>query len=567
MSLTPNYNPNPLHPQVFITNDDGDIVYTFTSKQLQSTPTQDFRLTEFNIELGVGDNFGNAVLLIHDHNNIFTDSTNPNRPSTIGREWGIQIYLGQSLSTKYRAFYGKIKDVVIERPSTNLQMVTLTCVGWGVILRERLSRLVRAQKKTSDGETLDDTDTATRIDNLILDLFQDKDHQVDNNITQLTNITAQTSTTGNGICEDCTSIKLANVNYNLASYAQIISNLVGITNSVWHINQDRALIVQDSSSHDSGLLLTNNLSETKAQNWDSTKIGYILNSPISWSDSSADTWYSFIHGYGHFSPNLVASDGQTPNASFNLDAKWVAIPFTVSSDNIFKIATRSIKTGTPASDGKVEIWGDSGGAGPDPGDIRRSTLLNSTTLQGLGTSTPANWFETPIKPKLEVNPNEQLYIVFPKYGSASHTYNIDYKTAAGTYWDSPDGVTWTSRTGTMAYRAYDARRLISTLENTYVESQQSEPRERAFPIRADMEEQTVRQTLLQAGDLLGRQRRMYSNIIVSPVSSRIELNTFCNVVDGKTGLNTKANIIGVSMSCSAIEQGVQRIELMLDEFL
>ena len=136
--------------------------------------------------------------------NIFTDSTDPNRASIIGREWGIEIYLGHSLATSYRAFYGKIKDVVIQRPGTNLQLVTLICVGWGIILRERLSRLTRSQAKQSDGVTLDDTDTSTRIDNLILDLFRKKDHQVDDNITQLTNITAQTSTTGNGICEDCT---------------------------------------------------------------------------------------------------------------------------------------------------------------------------------------------------------------------------------------------------------------------------------------------------------------------------------------------------------------------------
>ena len=565
--MTPNYDPNPLHPQIYITDSAGNRVYTFISKQLVSNPTQQFKLRSFNINLGLGDDFGSSVLLIHDHNNIFTDSTDPNRASIIGREWGIEIYLGHSLATSYRAFYGKIKDVVIQRPGTNLQLVTLICVGWGIILRERLSRLTRSQAKQSDGVTLDDTDTSTRIDNLILDLFRKKDHQVDDNITQLTNITAQTSTTGNGICEDCTAIKLSQVTYTLASYAQIISNLVGITNSTWHINQDRALVVQDPGAHDSGILITNDLNSTISQNWDYRKIGYILNAPITWTDTSADTWYSFIHGYGHFAPKLVASDGQTPNASYNLDPKWFAIPFTVPSDNIFKIAIRANKTGTLTSDGKVEIWGDSGGSGPDSGDIRRSILLNKTTLNALGTTTPSQWFEIPIKPRLDVNANEQLYIVFPQYGTATNTFNVDYKTAVGTYWDSSNGTTWVSKIGTPAFRVYDARRLVSTLENTYVASQISEPRERMFPIRADMEEQTVRQTLLQAGDLLGRQKRTYGNIIVSPIDSRIELNTFCNIVDAKTGLNTKANIVGLSMSCEAEEQGVNKIELQLDEFV
>lgn len=566
-SITPNYNPSPLHPRILITNKGGGSAYNFVSKQLATNPTQDFKLISFNMELGINDNFGNLILLIHDHGNIFTDTTDPKRPSLIEREWGIQLYLGKTLATENRYFYGKIKEVTIERPSTGLQMVTIVCVGWGIILRERLSRLVRNQKKDTDGVTLDDTDISTRIDQLILDLFQDIDHQVDNNITQISTITASASSTGEGICEDCTSIKIANVNFNIASYAQIISNLVGITNSTWHINSDRKLIIQDPGVHSSGMLFTNDLSGTIAQNWTATKIGYILNSPISWTDSSADTYYSFVHGYGHFSPKLVANSTNTPNATDALYDVYHAIPFTVPSDNIFKIAVRATRTGTLTTDGKIEIWGQASPSGPDSGDVRRSILLNKATLNGLGTTTPADWFEVNIKPKLEVTPNEQLFIVFGKYGTITNTVNVDYRSGTQNFWDSTDGVTWTQRTGESSYRVYDARRLISTVENIIVESEIAEPRERAFPIRADMEEQSVRQTLIQAAEILGRQRRMYSNIIISPVTDLIKLNTYCYIKDLKTGLNTKANIIGINMSCKSEEQGVQKIELTLDEFI
>jgi hypothetical protein len=567
LTLTPNYNPNPLHPRIKITNKTGASAYNFVSHQLDPNGTQDFQLQALRLHLGVNDDFGSLTLVIHDHNNSLTDLTDIDRPSVISREWGIQLYLGKTLATEQRWFYGKIKDVVVERPSTGLQIVTITAVGWGIILRERLTRLIRNQAKTSDGVTLDDTDVSTRIDNLILDLFQDLDHQVDNHITQLSNITAQTSTTGNGICEQCTDIKIANVNFNLASYAQVISNLVGITNGTWQVDYDRRLIVQDPETIDSGFLFTNNLTGTDAQTWDYNKIGYVLNSPISWQDSSADTYYSFIHGFGHFSPKLVASLETTPDASDNLDTAWHAIPFTVPSDNIFKISIRAIKTGTLTTDGSVQIWGDTGGSGPDPGDIRRTILLNAATLNALGTTTPADWFEIPIKPKLEgLTPNEQLYIVFPTYGTATDTYNINYKTATGTFWDSADGVTWTSRTGASSYRAYDARRLISTVENVEVAANIAEPRERAFPIRSDLEEQTVRQTLLQAANLLGKQRRIYSPVIISPVTERIPLGTFCRIEDKKTGLDTKANIISIDLMATADEQGVQKIEVGLDQF-
>jgi hypothetical protein len=566
LTLTPNYNPNPLHPRIKITNKSGASAYNFISKQLDPVGTQDFQLEALNLHLGINDDFGSLSLVIHDHDNALTDLTDIDRPSVISREWGIELYLGKTLATEQRWFYGKIKDVVVERPSTGLQIVTIIAVGWGIILRERLTRLIRNQAKESDGVTLDDNDVSTRIDNLIIDLFQEKDHQVDDNISVLQNIIAEPSTTGNGICSECTDLKLANVNFNLASYAQVISNLVGVTNGVWQVNPDRKLIIQDPETKDSGFLFTNDLSGNDAQTWNSDKIGYILNSPISWQDSSADTYYSFIHGFGHFAPKLVASQETTPDASDNLDTAWHAIPFTVTSDNIFKISIRAIRTGTLTADGSVQIWGDSGGSGPDPGDVRRSILLNAATINGLGTSVPADWFEIPIKPKLEVTPDEQLYIVFPRYGTSTDTYNVNYKSATGTYWDSSDGVTWTSRTGDSSYRVYDARRLISTVENVEVAANIAEPRERAFPIRADLEEQTVRQTLIQAGIILGKQRRIYSPVVISPVTERIPLGTFCRIEDKKTGLDTKANIISIDLMATSADQGVQKIEVGLDQF-
>ena len=224
-SLTPNYDPNYLHPRIVITNQFDGAAYSFESKQLNSSGNQDFQLNALKLHLGIDDDFGYLQLVIHDNDNNLADLTNNDRPGLIGREWGIQLYLGKSTATEERWFYGKIKDLVISRPTTGIQTITLGCVGWGIILRERMSRLVRNQAKAADGVTLDDTDNSTKISELILDLFQDKDHYIDNNIPQLTSITAQTSTTGNGIDESATSGKIANVNFNVASFAQIISNL------------------------------------------------------------------------------------------------------------------------------------------------------------------------------------------------------------------------------------------------------------------------------------------------------------------------------------------------------
>jgi hypothetical protein len=565
-ALTPNYNPNPLHPRIVITNLTGGSAYTFESKELNPSGTQDFQLEAMRLHLGIDDDFGFLQLVIHDHSNALSDLTDDSRPGLIGREFGVQLYLGKSTATEERWFYGKIKDFTINRPTTGVQTISLTCVGWGVILRERMSRLVRNQAKTADGVTLDDTDDSTKISELILDLFQDRDHYIDNNIAQLSGITAQTSTTGNGIDEQATSGKIANVNFNVASFAQIISNLAGVANTTWHINGDKFLVVQDPEASDSGFLFTNDLAKTEATTWDDTKIGYILNAPLEWKDSSADMLYNFVHGFGHFAPGLSVSEETAPDAADNLDTEWHAIPFIPTSDNIAKISIRSIKTGKPAEDGSIQIWGDTGGSGPDPNDVRYKKLLNTETLNKLGFATPANWLEIPIKPRLQVTPEEQLYLVFPKNGDSSNTFSVNYTAGSGVYWDSTDGTTWVSRVGKSSYRIYEARTLITTVENIDATTFLPEPRERIFPIRADLEEQTVRETLIAASEVLGKQRRTYGTVTVSPVTARIPLSTFCQLRDAKTGLSVKANIVGIDLVADSSTLGVQKIDLSLDAY-
>ena len=160
MTILPTgYNPNELHPRVIITNLSGGAAYTYESVKLNATPTQDFKLQAMNLHLGIDNDFGTLQLLIHDHDNVFTDSSNTDRPGIIGREWAVQLYLGKTSGTVERWFYGKIKDFSVGRPQTGVQAISLTCVGWGVILRERMSRLTRNQDKQSDGVSLDDNDT------------------------------------------------------------------------------------------------------------------------------------------------------------------------------------------------------------------------------------------------------------------------------------------------------------------------------------------------------------------------------------------------------------------------
>ena len=303
-----------------------------------------------------------------------------------------------------------------------------------------------------------------------------------------------------------------------------------------------------------------------AKGWSATKIGYLKNQVFGWTDSTFDSLYSWIHGFGHFAPSLDISYVVAPDAADNLDTRWVAIPIVPTRDNIFKISLRMSRTGTPASAHEIRIVGDDSGS-PDATDIRRVIRIPKQTLQALGTSTPADWAEYPVTPKLEVTPNEQLYIVFPKYGTSGNTVNINYKSGTGTYKDSSDGVSWSTATGSPAHRVYSAKRLMTSLENTVVSQKLPEPREKLLPIRGDLEEQTVRQAMIQAGFILGKQRRVYQDVTITPTTDRIPLASYCRLQDSKSGLDIKAIIESyeIEMHSNNNRLGADSIKLSLDE--
>ena len=81
-----------------------------------------------------------------------------------------------------------------------------------------------------------------------------------------------------------------------------------------------------------------------------------------------------------------------------------------------------------------------------------------------------------------------------------------------------------------------------------------------------METQTVRETLIQAATVLGKQKRTYGKIMISPPDSRIPLLSFCRLQDAKTGLDVTPNIVGYELEASSESQGVQRISLELEAY-
>ena len=565
MVLTPNYDVNELSPRIIITDRTGVVKYIYETTVTTTEPNarQDFTLSELKVHSGSNSDYGYAILKIDDRNNDLTDVTNTLRDSKIERQWDIQIYFGKSQPLLQRWFYGKIFDVDIVRPFTNQQHLILSCVGWGSVLRDRITNIKRFQAKAADGITLDATDTTVKVSELVKDIIEDTDHQADHGLDN-----TELAITVNNVQD--IDVKLPDLQKSFSTYATALSELSTSGNAMWGIDADRDLFLRDPGSVDSGFLFTNDLEGDTAQNWDSSRIGYLINASQSWRDSSYDGAYSILHGLGSNAVKIDQENSGSENAIRTSNTSFIGIPFTPSTDNIGKISLRLGKTGTPTSPITISVVGinASDSNSPRMTNLRKSITLDSAKIQSLSTS--GGWVELGLQEKINVEPGTPLALVINKYGSSSSNLTMDYKTGSGTFWTSPDGVdaNWASATGTFSVRDYSWKSLQIILENTRAKAKYG-TREKVVQFNSGQEEGSAREALISAGEVLGLERRFYSQVTISPPTLRIPLGQYCRIYDTKTGLSVKANIISTDISMSGksgeTSIGADRVTLGLEE--
>ena len=565
MGLTPNYDVNELSPRIIITDRTGVVKYIYETTVTTTEPNarQDFTLSDLKVRTNVNGNYGQAFLKIDDRNNDLTDVTNTLRDSKIERQWDIQIYFGKSQPLLQRWFYGKIMEVDIMRPFTNKQELLLTCVGWGVTLRDRITSIKRFQAKAADGITLDATDTTAKVSELVKDIIEDTDHQADHGLDN-----TELGITINNVQD--IDVKLPDLQKTNATYAETLSELAATGNAMWGVDGDRDLFFRDPGSVDSGFLFTNDLEGDTAQNWDSSRIGYLINASQAWRDSSYEGAYSILHGIGSNAVKIDQENSGSENAIRTSNTSFIGIPFTPSTDNIGKIALRLGKTGTPTSPITISVVGinASDSNSPKMTNLRKSITLDSAKIQSLSTS--GDWTELGLQEKIDIDPGTPLALVINKYGSVSSNLTMDYKTGSGTFWTSPDGVdaNWASATGTFSVRDYSWKSLQIILENTRAKAKYG-TREKVVKFNSGQEEGSAREALISAGEILGLERRTYHQITVSPPTLRIPLGQYCRVYDSKTGLSVKANLISADISMSAksgeTSIGANKVTLGLEE--
>jgi len=572
MTLTPNYDPNGLSPQLFIHNhtkavpqNEANADYVYQSGEIDASPRQDFKLATGGLHGGINDDPGSFVFTIDDPGNTLTD-TKGRRAAIFGRQWDVQLYLGKSSADLNRWFYGKIMDTDVVRPDTNLQQIRVICSGWGERFKNRMTNIKRFQDKLADGLALDATDNDAKVSELFKDIVEDTDHYIDQGLVLEPDITV----TG---VQDI-DIKLADFQQTGQTWSSAMSQLAACANAYWGIDQNKDVFLTEPGTLDSGFLFTNDLAGLIAQGWNAKKIGYLEREPVTFTDSVFSTAFSHIHGLGANTQTLTVDTTDTPNGDFSMNGSWIAIPFTPTHKNIAKIALSLLKTGTPAS-GEATFWvsGNNGAtpAAPNFSDIRGKGTLAQTKLIELDAVTP-EWIEIGFDNRagISVEPNIVHFLIIKRYGSVSHDFDIQWNTAGtGDYYTSTDGDIWSVVTSQnrFLYRIYSNNPINLTLEDPQARNKWG-TREFIFSFRQSVQEETAIEALFAASNVLSKERRIYSDLVVSPVTDKIPLGKFCRIQDSLTGLDTFADIVAYDLSFNSYDTtsvGARKITLKLEE--
>ena len=559
MSLPASYNGKALSPTVVISDLDDVTQFTFESKAIDASPTQDFRLNALGIHAGINDDHGNCLLLLEDSNNIMTDS-DVRKASRAKSQWNIKINLGKGI-TGDRWFHGKIMTSNIVRSRTGEQFVKIIGGGWGMRTLERLSKIERIQEReNSDGTTFDVTDTKTNIVSLINDIFQDQDHYI------LRSLGTESEITLTGV--DSNTTQLTEFKDYYQSWSFLMSRLAAIGGSVWGIDANRDLFYREPQATSSGLLITGDVSGVVSQKWNPAKLMYNLG-PLEYTDGVGDSGYSVLHGPGATTDSIDINVDPVVNADFDLSANWLAVEWTTGQDTLSKIAAKFKRVGTPASgDAFFQIVGEASGGGPNLTDSRKKVRIPIQILNGFGIVNPNVMKEYSFE-KIKVTPDEKLYCVFERYGNGSNHYEVQYDSAGAlTYYISADGSSWSSTTGDFAFRTYPTRTLNVILYNT-VAARRFGVREKVIDIKNVADIVSIRKVMQGLSDIMGKEKRQYRPVITTVPDNYYSPGQTLRIMD-PFGLNTNAVILGWDISMSASDNrsklGTSDITWNLGEF-
>ena len=116
-----------------------------------------------------------------------------------------------------------------------------------------------------------------------------------------------------------------------------MEELANIGNCYYGIDSAGDFYFWIKGTHDSELLITNDVDNAILNNHNATRYSTLEGSPNWYDDSIVGGGYAFIHGLGY---ERIQSDDkfESADAAQDLNDFWVAFPFTPDRDNVATLA-------------------------------------------------------------------------------------------------------------------------------------------------------------------------------------------------------------------------------------
>ena len=525
-----------LEPTVIIEDYQGNELYRFDKN------VQDINLIECSIHAGIQTDVGNAKLLIDDLDNKLHDITNPNRPTTFKKRYGVRILLNDKLW-----FFGYVISSTTQRPGYNQQQITIFAAGAGVLLGMREGDVEYAQALNPDGTATDEDDDSTTISNMIRRTISDglaNSKLGDLDITE-------------GHIGD-TIVKLPYYSQQRVYISSILHDLSQIGGGLYFVSPDKKFnFYTYDESRPSGLLITNDL----PTNWPENMVLKSKNKAFSYQDSSGELGADILNIFGSQYLTVVAKQtDRDSNASLSNDVifSWTA------NLNTRRIYIGMSRTGIITEPLVVHVFDKFDTTKREQDDIKQTVVISASRLNAIPLNTNG-WIEITLD---NIDFDGIAYMMIESHSEGANL-NIQYMADEGNFSRYIDG-SWKGTAGAICLQSYTGIGQKLIIENT--------ERDLDTPIKEliiNLPTQPSTDTAgLIAEAMMERKSqtlRTYADITcviadhVPPIGRTIKL------FDKLNGLNTNPTLTGYDVKWSALNKqsskGPSEITLFLTEFL
>lgn len=472
----------PLLPKITLQKNDNSLytydpftsTFDFRLMSLQFKPVSDHQGGEFSMDI-VSSNASNLSM-----NTLLGNVKEGNE---------VSISVGKTSGNIQSLFLGMIETITITEQSKNLMVVTMSGPDWGSsTMQGRIVNGFWEQRKAANGTDLDATDTSTAIENITYDLltktqyYAAADYAIDDQ--GVTVSLANMVTTG---------ISVPQFAANMEKLSDVLKELNHIGGTECYIDHTKTFRMVRPESLDSGVLLTDDYTDSVATAWDQTKLGLILTG-VSVTKSIENHLRRLI-GLGGVQ-RVLDQKQESTGSSVTVHDKYYAVKFKPEFRDIDAISVYIAKVGSPASDLTLEL------VESDSSNQPNGSTIKAVTVARTDITTSANWTWFAINDV--VNTSKDHWIILrPTSSAATDTYRWYHDGgSSGTNANSADGSTWTINTSSykFAFREYSNVPLINIYNYSGLTASTKHFKEEVFRNPAIIDYATLYKWLMIEGD-------------------------------------------------------------------